>query len=124
MTLMKIASSYSAALYFRLIKPEYITTEPFFFPLAFLGCSSPLNPGEKSACITSQQHAGNKHPDQTRKCGARMHHFPGVSRTERLSSCNFRQPCKTHPYSAELYGKFDSLPKGGVDRYYEDHVPR
>lgn len=35
----------------------------------------------------TQQHAGNKHPVQTRKCGARMHHFPGVSRTEWLSSC-------------------------------------
>lgn len=52
-----------------------------------------------------------------------MHHFPGVPGTERLSLCNFRQPCETHPYSAKLYGKFDSLPKGGVDRYYEDHVP-
>lgn len=70
----------------------------------------------------TQQHAGNKHPVQTRKCGMGMHHFPGVPETERLSLCNFRQPCETRPYSAKLYGKFDSLPKGGVDRYYKDYV--
>jgi len=109
--------------YFCFIKAEHISSEYFFFSLAFR--CSPLNsPLTKNPCaLPHTASCCNKHSVQTRKRGMGMHHFPGVPGTERLSLCNFRQPCETHPYSAKLYGKFDSLPKGGVDRYYEDHVP-
>lgn len=78
----------------------------------------PKNP----RALPHTRHAGNKHPLQTGKRSMRMHHFPRVSWNRAVSSFNFRQPCEVHPYSTELYGKFDSLPKRGVDRYHEDRV--
>jgi len=95
----------------------------FLFSLTFRCSPLNLSRGEKSVCITKhssilainiQSRRGNV------VWGCTI--FQEFLEQSGLSSCNFRQPCQTLPYSGKLYGKFDSLPKGGVDRYYEDHV--